>query len=229
MTPPLLPAAAWPPAPDEARRQLRDELARPEYVTTWWSRVRRWFADLMSVGTGEGDLTGALAVGGVLLLALVALVAWRSVRARRAARAAAAAPPGVDLQPGTTAAQYRRRAEEHLRAGRPHDAVLDAYRALAARGAELGVATPAPNRTAGAVAREVAGHRPDLADDLHAAAARFDGVRYGDAPAEPVDALAILGVEQRLGPGVERPRVDAGIGATATPTDRGVPAPGDAP
>lgn len=191
-------AAAAPPSPSEGRRLLDTELADPAYARSWWERFRRWLAELFSSdgAVGSGDLTPLFAVLGALLVLVVAVLVWHTLRRRLLDLDTPV--DGVITESGTGADEYRERARVHLAAGRADEALLDAFRALAAHADETGVAPASPARTAGSLARLLGASRPDLATALLEGALVFDAVRYGGAEATAADAEALLTLGDRL-------------------------------
>lgn len=215
----LLRAASPPldPSGDDARRQLRRELLRPEYNTDdplqrlldWLGRI---FDGAQEAARGAPALAWTAAVLVVLLL-VTATIALAS-RARRTASERAQARSDV-LGTSLTAAELRTRAEQALAAGDAGGALLDAYRAVAVRQVERGRLQEQPQATAREVARSLAdalrGRGADGADgaglDLRLARAAdlFDAVLYGDRPASADQARDVLDLDGALDLALARP------------------------
>lgn len=180
--PPLTPTA------DQARELAARELAKAAYRERepgLLEQVGRWLLDrlddLVSLLTAD-RLGGA---GGVLLVLAVVVLVVVVVRRRlgRAARAARSASVSLDAT-GLSAADHRRRAEEHAEAGRADDAVREWMRALVRDLEERDVLTARPGRTAGEAAREASVVLPAATGALTDAARCFDETVYGGRPAD---------------------------------------------
>jgi hypothetical protein len=97
-----------------------------------------------------------------------------------------------------TAAELRRRAEEALAAGRSAEALLDAFRALAARQVERGRLDDLPGATAHEVAATLATTFPAHGERVGHSADLFDATLYGDHPVTPDDAHGVLDLDATL-------------------------------
>jgi hypothetical protein len=190
------------PSGDEARRLLREELLHREYHRTdLWGRLLDWLGRLFRGGvdaaSGSSSITAlvtiAVALGLVLALTLLLTRVQRDHRVRRQ-RGGAVLP---DDRP--SAADLRRRAEEAHAAGHHADAVVDGYRALAARQIEHGRLADRPGATAHEIAGLLATAYPGQAARVAAAADVFDATRYGDRPATAAQAQAVLALDDDLG------------------------------
>ena len=188
------------PTPDEARSALRRELLRPEYYEdNLIQRLLTWLQRQLDKGVEAAvDLPplqtfAAMVIGVLLVGALVSLV--------RRARGSARAPKGrqaVLTDEAMTAAEFRSRAEASLAAGRHEEALVDGFRALAARQVERGRLDDTPGATAHEVAGVLAGEYPARRARVDAAAALFDSVLYGDRPATREQALDVLALDDDL-------------------------------
>ena len=193
------------PSPDDARRELRRELLRPEYhqenilerLLTW---LDRQFSRTVDAASGAPPLTAALGVLVLLLLALAVL--WFLSRARTSAREQAAARPVLGEE-SVTADELRARAEAATAAGRHEDAVVDGFRAIARRHVERGLTDDRPGATAREVADALSTVHAARADDVRSAARLFDLVHYGDRPASAEQAAGVLRLDDELS-GVRR-------------------------
>jgi len=188
------------PTPDEARSALRRELLQPEYYEdNLIQRLLTWLQRQLEKGVEAAvDLPplqtfAAMVIGVLLVGALVSLV--------RRARGSARAPKerqAVLTDEAVTAAELRSRAEAALAAGRHENALVDGFRALAARQVERGRLDDTPDATAHEVAGVLAGEYPARRTRVDAAAALFDSVLYGDRPATREQALDVLTLDDDL-------------------------------
>lgn len=188
------------PSPDDARSLLRRELVHSEYherdvlqqVLGW---VDRLIGGALDAAAGSPPLSTLAAMVAFLLLALG--LGWLLSRARRTARATrdrAVLPADRTV----TAADLRTRAERALAEGRPEDAVVDGFRALAVRQVEHGRIEDRPGATAHEVAAALGAAHPRHQPDVDRTAALFDAVRYGDRPASPAQAQGVLELDDAL-------------------------------
>jgi hypothetical protein len=181
--PPLTPTA------DQARELAARELAKAAYRERepgLLEQVGRWLLerldDLVSLLTADrlGGAGGVLLVVAVLVVVVV-VVRWRLGRSSRAARAASVSLDAT----GRSAADHRRRAEEHAEAGRYDEAVREWMRALVRDLEERDVLAARPGRTAGEAAREASAVLPSASAALADAARCFDETVYGGRPGDP--------------------------------------------
>ena len=188
------------PSGDEARRQLRRELVRPEYYEDdVVGRLIRWLDRLISstvdAASGASGLATAAAV--LVVLLIVAGVLLLASRARRTATGRAASTPALSDEV-ISADRLRARAEAALAAGDAAGALVDAYRAAAVRQVERGQIEDLPQATAHELADALVAvfseHRPAVlrAADL------FDGVLYGERPATTAQAAELLALDDAL-------------------------------
>lgn len=200
------------PSGEEARTRLRDELLRPEYrERTAWEALADWVADHLAGGFNRAANAPPLTALGVMIVAvaLIVLLGWLLSRIRRTARGRERDRSGPVFTDETlTAAQLRRRAEAALVEGRFEDAVLDGFRAFAARQTELGRRADTPGATAREIAEELAlalhvirdegGGHDALVTRVRMSAALFDGVCYGNQQASPTQAREVLALDHEL-------------------------------
>ena len=132
----------------------------------------------------------------VFLLLLGALV-WLLSRTQRTRRARSTIGPvlGRDV---ISAAELRARAEAALTGGRPAEALVDGFRALAVRQVERGRLDDSPGATAHEVAMSLAAEFPQHGERVGENARLFDLVRYGDRPATPEQATGVLTLDDEL-------------------------------
>lgn len=200
MSPLLVAVPPLDPSADEARSLLRRELVRPEYhqrnlLEQLIDRLDRFVSDSVDAASRTPALSSFAAMVAALLLALA--LAWLISRARRSVRSAQAVGSVVeDLT--VSAEELRARAERALVEGRPEDAVVDGFRALAVRQAERGYVDDLPGATAHEVAAAVGAAHPPQRDRVAGTAALFDEVLYGDHPASAVQASTVLELDDEL-------------------------------
>lgn len=194
-------SAALDPSPDEARRELRRELAQPEYdhgnpLTRLLDWIARQFDSGVEAAADTPLLTTLAAM--IVFALLVAGLAVLASRARRTARSIERSGPlGVEM--GVSASDYRTRAQTALAADDFHAAVIDGFRALATQQVESGRIENLPQATAREVSALVTVAHPDHAAELAHTSALFDATLYGDHPAGRDDAVRVLSLDDLLG------------------------------
>jgi hypothetical protein len=198
------------PDPDQARSWLERELSRPEYraglVERLLLRLRDLWDALTRSALDASPLSSAAAV--VLLVVLVLLVALAVSRVRRDPRATVAGGSAAvdgDLSPE----EHRVAARAALDAGDADLALVEAFRAVAARSVRRGLVEERPGLTAQELAGDLRGAVPDHADAVDRAAALFDLVFYGDQPASAGDAQGVLDLDETLDAARPRRHQDA--------------------
>lgn len=170
---------------EQARRLAELELADPAYRAAepgLIERVLGWLRDWLQEAL---DRAGSAAPGGwlgLLGLAALVLVAVLIVRWRMGPLSGAAAVT-FTVDPATSAAEYRLRAEQAASAGHWELAVSERMRALVRTGQERGLIDAQPGWTADEVAAALGDALPGASPTLVAAARTFDDVRYGGRPA----------------------------------------------
>jgi hypothetical protein len=185
------------PSPDEARSWLQRELLDPEYhqqniverLITWWERH-------LGGGLESAGLLATAAAMLIFLLLLGALV-WFLSRIQRTRRARTATG-AVLTHEVVTAAELRARAEAALADGRPEEALVDGFRALAVRQVERGRLDDSPGATAHEVALLLATEYPQHGAAVGDNALLFDLVLYGDRPATAEQATGVLLLDDEL-------------------------------
>ena len=187
------------PDPGPARTWVERELSRREYHQSpveqffgWlqelWERLQASALDASPLSTGAAVL--ALAVLAVLVGLLVS-------RARR--EPGRQVPRGGILGPGMVSAErHRDAALTALAGGSFGEAVVEAFRAVAARSVERGLLQERPGLTAHELAEALGPVFPVHAPALRAAATRFDLVFYGSEGAVEADARAVLDLDEQL-------------------------------
>ena len=187
---------------DQARDWLAEELSGPGYrlreslVVRVWTWVQDHLPTLGPVGALPTWTTWV--VLGAVLGAVLAVLAFAQRDRWRRGALTARRPGSVLDEAGVRAEDYRTRANAALAAGDPDRALLDAYRAVAARAVERTLLDDRPGRTAHEVALALTPLFPTDAGRIAATADRFDAVRYGHDHAGPDDAREALALDLRL-------------------------------
>jgi hypothetical protein len=196
----LAPGPPLDPSGDVGRSLLRRELLHGEYhQQDLWQRLLEWLTRLFdrAVGGASGQswvtFLAAILIA-VLLLTGLLMVLSRLRRDRRQRLRPGALLP--DDRP--SAAELRRRAEESLARGRHEEAVVDGFRALAARQIALGRLDDQPGATVHEVAARLATSYPQEGPRVGRTADLFDATLYGDRPATHDDASAVLDLDDVL-------------------------------
>ena len=192
--PPLSPSA------DEARSKLRRELLHPEYhKQNLLQEVVNWLQRKIGGGLDRASHTPPLStfMAMVVLVLIVAALVWLVSRARRTAQEKDERQ-AVLTEELVTADELRARADAALEAGRFEEAVVEGFRAVAARQVERGRLTDTPGATAHEVAEALAREYAAMADDVHRSARLFDEVLYGDRPAAREQAESVLALDDGL-------------------------------
>lgn len=187
------------PDPGPARDWVRAELAKHEYQPTLLERVSRWFFDrlqsVLDAASGLGLLSTPVAA-----VALIVLVAGAAVvLARLRPTVAGPVKPGPVLpEVRVTAAEHRRLAEAARGRAQYDLAVIEAMRAITVGLVERAVIDDLPAATAREVAADASQAFPAEESRLHAAAERFDAIRYGDRHADQAAADELLALEEAV-------------------------------
>jgi len=193
------------PSGDDARRELIRELVRPEYHRDdVVDRLLRWLdrliANTVDAASGSSGLAGAAAV--VVALLIAAAIVFLVGRTRRTASGRAVGTPALTDE-AITADELRARAERALAAGDAESALVDAFRACAVRQVERGRVEDLPQATAHELAAALVAVFPEHRAAVLRGADLFDGVLYGERPATPDQAGALLALDDALA-GVRR-------------------------
>jgi hypothetical protein len=192
--PPLDPSSA------EARSWLQRELLNPEYhQENVVERLITWLGRLFDGGLAAAAFASPLASFAAMLVFLLLLggLAWLLSRLQRTRRVRGQAGPVLPREV-VTAAELRARAEAALADGRPEDALVDGFRALAVRQVERGRLADSPEATAHEVAMTLAARYPRHGERVGDHARSFDRVLYGDGPATPDQATGVLSLDDEL-------------------------------
>jgi hypothetical protein len=182
----------------EARRLAELELADPAYRSAQPGLIQRaieWIIEqvqLLITRVSEAAPGGWWGVLGlVLLLVVAALFArWRMGPVSRSATVT------FTVDPGTSAAEFRARAELAAGAQDWPQAVSARMRALVRRCQERGLIDDRPGWTADEVAAEVGQQLPGTMEPLAEAARVFDDVRYGGRPATADSYRALVRADE---------------------------------
>ena len=192
--PPLDPSAP------EARSWLQRELLHPEYhQQNALERLLNWLERQINRGLAAAEQTPPLSTLAAMLIFLLLLggLVWLVSRTRRDRRTRIRSGPVLDNDV-LTAAELRGRAEAALAGGRPEDALVDAFRALAVRQVERGRLDDSPEATAHEVAVSLAAEFPRHGRRVGDNARIFDLVLYGDGPATPEQVTDVLRLDDDL-------------------------------
>lgn len=189
------------PDPDEARSSLRRELLKPEYndqnlVQRLLERIQRLLADAIDTASGTSPVQIVIAM--LLVVALVAAFGWLLSRARGGHERAGTGDGAVLTGERVSAAELRGRAEAALAEGRPAEALVDGFRALALRQIERGRIDDLPGATAHEVALALEAAYPGHRERVDVSAGRFDCVLYGERPATVAQAGDVLRLDDDL-------------------------------
>lgn len=181
----------------QAREWLGQELSKGAYQESLWARLSRWFADLFDLGpdglgVGAGTIVGLFAA--VVMLGFLLLVLGRV----RRERTRPVADGGLGGATERSALDHRALAEAALSDGCYDEAIICAFRALAARANERGLIVLTPHHTAREVADSLAAAFSGNRRDIHDAATLFDSVRYGAGLATGAQARRVLSLEGAL-------------------------------
>jgi hypothetical protein len=194
----LLPAAIRP-DPEQARSWVERELSRPEYQRSLRERFLAWLDHLLSslstVSLNASPLSTAVVV--LLVVGLLVLVLVVAARLRREP-GAPRTDGGVLSDRGTSPDEHRASAIAALEAGDVDLALVEAFRTVASRALRRGLLDDRPGLTADELAVDLGPAFPAHADALTRAAMLFDLVFYGDQPADPADARAVLDLDEAL-------------------------------
>lgn len=172
------------PDPGPARSWLERELGRPPYRRSLGERFLSWLGEqwqsLQAAALGASPLSTAAAA--LALVALVVLAVLVASRVRREPLRSPGSDPalGRGLVP---AGEHRAEAETALAAGDNGLAVVEAFRAVAARAVERGLLEERPGRTAHELATDLGSAFPSSEEELVWCSVLFDRVFYGDRSA----------------------------------------------
>jgi hypothetical protein len=189
------------PSPGEARSWLQRELLNPEYhQQNLVQRLVTWLERQIGRGLAAAELATPLSTFAAMLIFLLLLggLIWLLSRTRGAGRARTSVGPVLDDGEVVTAAELRARAETALAGGRPEEALVDGFRALAVRQVERGRLEDSPGATAHEVALSLATRYPQHGERVGDGARLFDLVLYGDRPATPEQATGVLTLDDEL-------------------------------
>ncbi len=186
---------------DPARRLAELELADPAYRSGEPGLIQRaieWLVDWVQRAVDQA--TDAAPGGWLGILGLILLVVVLGLFVRwRLGPVARSGGQTFTVDPGTTASQYRSRAEALAAAGQWDEAISARMRALVRGAQERGLIDAQPGWTADEVAREVGRRVPRAETALTRAAQRFDDVRYGGRPGSADAYDDLVGADTLVG------------------------------
>ena len=188
------------PSPGEARSWLQRELLKPEYHQQ--NPIERLITGLerqIGRALAAAELAPPLSTFAAMLIFLLLLggLVWLLSRAQGSRRLRTSPGPVLEEEV-VTAAELRARAEAALEGGRPEEALVDGFRALAVRQVERGRLEDSPGATAHEVAMTLATEYPQHGERVGDNARLFDLVLYGDRPATPEQATGVLTLDDEL-------------------------------
>lgn len=196
----LVVTSAIEPSPEDARSSVRRELLKPEYhETDPIGRLLDWLDRVLGDGIEAASGLSSFSTFAVMLIAVVLIGAliWLISRTRAAPRQPKTAEV-LFADEILSAAQLRASAETALRERRYSDALVDGFRALAARQIERGRLDISPGTTAREAATALGAEFPGERSHMEATAALFDAVLYGGRTAEREQAVAVLAIDDSL-------------------------------
>lgn len=196
----------------EAQRQALAELANVAYkqaAPSWVQRLIDWLiarASELAQRAADAAPGGWWGIFGLALLVggLIAVVRWRLGPVARRAELT------FTVEPETTAAQFRQRAEAAAAGERWEEAITQRMRALVRSAEERALITPRPGRTVDELAAEVSAQLPAAAPALSRAVAVFDQVRYGHKGGDDAGYVRVVVADNALG-GAQQ-NVPTGVG-----------------
>ncbi|GAB3506314.1 DUF4129 domain-containing protein [Amycolatopsis cihanbeyliensis] len=187
---------------DEAREAARAELADPAYAAAQPGPLDQAFRWLGRQVTELFRLLSDMAPGGaagLIVLALLIFVLIVAIRLRVGPMRRGTRAPGPVFATGPrSAAEYRTAAERAVAAGQWDEAVRERFRALVRGLEERGVLDERSGRTADEAASVAGARLPALAEELRAAAVRFDDVHYGGRSATERAYRTLTALEERV-------------------------------
>ena len=187
------------PGPDEARSWLERELSRPDYRRSLLERFSSWVDDLWQRLTGTALSATPLSAGvAVVIAVMVAVLLVLAVSRLRRDPAGTVHRDGLLTGAATRPDGHRSAALGALASGATSEALVEAFRALAARSVQRGLVEARPGITAHELVAVLAPRFPEHTDRLHRAADRFDAAFYGRQPVVADDAHAVLDLDDEL-------------------------------
>lgn len=188
------------PSPDQADSLLHRELLRPEYHDqNPMQQFLHWLNRQFESGLEKASSAPTLGAFGAIVVFLLVLVVlgWLFSRTRQTARTRRETG-AVLTEERVSAADLRARALAALAGGDAATAVVEGFRALTLRQIEVGVLDDQPGATTHEVALSLGAAFPDRRTRIDQAANLFDLVLYGDRPASPDQAEAVLALDDDL-------------------------------
>ena len=185
---------------DTARQWLVQELSKPEYATqpSLLERLWLWFVHLFDAIPGVSAPPWQVLLGVLVVAAVVVVVARTVAGPVRLARARAARPVSA-ADDARTAAQLRSAADAAADRRDWPLAVAERFRAVVRGLEERVVIDESPGRTAQEAATAAGTRLPAAAQALHAGAALFDDVVYGERDATPADDARLRDLDAQVG------------------------------
>ncbi|WP_309123609.1 DUF4129 domain-containing protein [Arthrobacter sp.] len=190
------------PDDDEARRLLKDELAKgiyqeaePSLLERAWTAFLNWLGELLgqirSVDAGLGTIL--LAVGAVVVIAVAILLIKPRLNARRRPE-----PSVFQASARSSAQTHRAAADAAARNSQWDEALTERFRAITRSAEERVIIDEQAGRTAVEVARQLQDLFNAQSGDLDWLALRFNEVHYGARPATQGDYQRTVELDQVL-------------------------------
>lgn len=197
-------AATVPVLPDggEARQWAIDELAKsvyqeakPSLIDQLMSAFFDWLASVFSNLQGVNANLGVvvIAVGAAILIGLAIWLVKPRLNPAKSSDAEV-----FDTEKASTSGQYRSAAAAAADRGSFADAVTEQFRAIVRAAEERAVIDPQPGRTAEEVSLRLGGAFGAFSTELHAAGSTFNGVRYGNHPADRSSYERLVALDEHL-------------------------------
>ncbi|MFC3398508.1 DUF4129 domain-containing protein [Microbacterium amylolyticum] len=190
---------------DEARERAERELQKPIYAETeptLFDRVAQTIGDAISSllnpqigGAQWSTIWTVIIVGLIVAGVVVALVIWGLPRGEHRR-----APGSADVfaDDGRSARDLRQATRAAMERSDWDEVVILGFRALARGLEERGIVTAPPGTTARTLAARAATAFSDRSEDLRAAAATFDDVRYLRRAAQQDVALQVVALDESI-------------------------------
>ncbi len=206
----LLPTSTTSPPVDptagQARQQLAQELAKPQYqaarptlLATIEKDLSNWFQWLLAqVGGGPDVGLGPILTVIAIVVGVALLIGFLLFGIPRLNRKSTASFVLFGDEDDRDSAALRTAAERAAASGDYGTAIAELFRSIARSLAERGILTPFPGTTAQGFAAEAALSFPSAGPELIAVADSFDGVRYRGGAGTQAEWMAALSLDRTL-------------------------------
>jgi hypothetical protein len=198
--PPLDPSA------EQARHQLAQELAKPQYAAarpSWFdlatAQLEKWFGSLFNrVGSGVPGGPALITIVIVVVIVAAIVVGFLVFGLPRLNRRSDVAGALFGIEDDRSADALRRAAEQAAATGDFATAIEEGYRAIARGLAERVAVTTFPGTTAHTFAWQATEVFPESGAELSQAADAFDRVRYLGSVGTEAEWLAVRALDASL-------------------------------